>query len=547
MKQRQKGKAGFDLIEEAVHLLRTAPVTTLAVYYLGTIPFVLGWLFFWADMSRSPFAYQHLADGSLAMAVLFFWMKFWQAIFALNVRAQIAAEAGPALTFQRRMRILAGQMILQPLGLFLIPISLVTVFPLPWVYAFHQSVTALGDGREGASNLFKRAWKQTGLWPMQNNIALAILLAFALYVFLNWATLCFVLPQLAKMLFGIQSAFTKNPLSMLNTTFLAAMFGLTYLCVDPIVKTFYTLRCFYGESLQSGRDLKAELKMFVTSASKITAALLLFSTIFISAPARAADAASPPNPQNASEVSPPALDRAINQTIHEPKYTWRMPREKIEETDANKGIVAEFFDKIGDMLRRWARDVAGWLDKLLQKLFRDWNPVSSRSNAGWDWGEVVQLLLWVLIGVVAAAVGVFLYRVWRDRRKSRAAVASQAILPTPDIADETVGADQMPEDGWTRLARELLARGEFRLALRAFYLASLAHLAARNLISLARFKSNRDYERELRRRGHSFPQLISVFGDNLFVFERIWYGMHEVNSDLVDQFAVNVERIKSAG
>ena len=45
-----------------------------------------------------------------------------------------------------------------------------------------------------------------------------------------------------------------------------------------------------------------------------------------------------------------------------------------------------FFDKIGDMLRRWARDVAGWLDKLLQKLFRNWNPVSSRSNAGYGLG-----------------------------------------------------------------------------------------------------------------------------------------------------------------
>ena len=102
MKHRQKGKGPFDLIEESVHLLRTAPVMTLAVYYLGAIPFVLGLLFFWADMSRSPFAYQHLADGSLAIAVLFFWMKFWQVIFALNVRAQIVIEAGPALTFQRR-------------------------------------------------------------------------------------------------------------------------------------------------------------------------------------------------------------------------------------------------------------------------------------------------------------------------------------------------------------------------------------------------------------------------------------------------------------
>jgi hypothetical protein len=83
--------------------------------------------------------------------------------------------------------------------------------------------------------------------------------------------------------------------------------------------------------------------------------------------------------------------------------------------------------------------------------------------------------------------------------------------------------------------------------MRAFYLASLSHLAARNLISIARFKSNREYERELRRRGHSFPELLSAFGENISTFEAIWYGRHEVNPDLVNQFAGSVERIKSAG
>ena len=53
-----------------------------------------------------------------------------------------------------------------------------------------------------------------------------------------------------------------------------------------------------------------------------------------------------------------------------------------------------------------------------------------------------------------------------------------------------------------------------------FIFASLAHLAERNLISLAKFKSNRDYERELRRRGHSFPNVLTFFGENVLVFDR---------------------------
>ena len=84
-----------------------------------------------------------------------------------------------------------------------------------------------------------------------------------------------------------------------------------------------------------------------------------------------------------------------------------------------------------------------------------------------------------------------------------------------------------------------------RLALRAFYFASLAHLATRNLITIAKFKSNRDYERELRRRGHSLPDLLSLFGENVSTFDSTWYGMHEINQEAVGQFLANVERIKA--
>ena len=44
----------LDVLEEAVHLLRRAPAGTLAWYYGATLPFVLGGLFFWADLSHDP-------------------------------------------------------------------------------------------------------------------------------------------------------------------------------------------------------------------------------------------------------------------------------------------------------------------------------------------------------------------------------------------------------------------------------------------------------------------------------------------------------------
>ena len=63
-KQLQQGKGAFELLEEAFHLLRLAPASTLAIYYLGSLPFILALLFFWSDMSRSAFAAQRLAACS---------------------------------------------------------------------------------------------------------------------------------------------------------------------------------------------------------------------------------------------------------------------------------------------------------------------------------------------------------------------------------------------------------------------------------------------------------------------------------------------------
>ncbi len=550
--RRQQGRDSFDLIEEATHLLRTAPVAVLAIYYLGAVPFVLGLLYFWADMSRNPFASQHLADAALGLAGLFLWMKFCQAVFARRLRAHAAAEPAPRWTARRCWRLFLSQTILQPTGLFVLPLSLIPMLPAAWVYAFYQNVTALDDGdAAGTTALLKKSWKQAALWPRQNHFVLAIMAGFGLFVFLDWQVVCFTLPGLVKMLFGVESVFTRSPWSMLNTTFFAATLGLTYLCADPILKAIYVLRCFYGESLESGEDLRAELNAFRAALPTTAALLVLLLALAGATPARAADAAPINAPSTvtpaASPIAPADLDRALNQTIHEAKYTWRMPREKIVEPATSESPITRFLEKAGKMLRKWIRAALDWLSKWLDKLFRRERTHSTSSAAsGYGWIMMLQILLYGLVAGVLAALAILFYRVWRDRRKAAAAI-SEPIQPAPDLTDENVHAGQLPEDGWLNLARELLERGEFRLAMRAFFLASLSHLAARNLIGLARFKSNHDYERELRRRGHSFPDLLLVFADNLLSFERIWYGTHEASREAVDRFAGNVERMRAAG
>jgi hypothetical protein len=272
---RQFGKGALELIEEATHLLRLAPSSVLASYYVGTLPFVLGFLYFWADMSRSAFAFQRLASSTLVLAGLFLWMKCWQTVFARRLRTHVSAEP-PSFWMMRRFgRVLVVQAILQPTGLFLLPLALIPAIPFAWLYAFYQNVTALTDGEStDVKIIIRKSWQQAALWPQQNHLVLTMLIAFGGMIFLNLMMVCLLLPQLLRIFFGVESVFTQSLASMLNTTFISGILGLTYLCVDPLVKTVYVLRCFYGESLKSGEDLKAELKKFAAVGSSAAAPAL---------------------------------------------------------------------------------------------------------------------------------------------------------------------------------------------------------------------------------------------------------------------------------
>lgn len=129
----------FSLVEEAVVLLRRQPLA-LARYYIGALPFVLGFLFFWADMSRNAFAAERCAVSALVLAALYWWMKTWQSLFTRSLLAAVrsvrrespegdvggtveetAESAGPGL--RAFLRAGATQS-LQATGLFVLPLAL---------------------------------------------------------------------------------------------------------------------------------------------------------------------------------------------------------------------------------------------------------------------------------------------------------------------------------------------------------------------------------------------------------------------------------------
>ena len=124
--------------------------------------------------------------------------------------------------------------------------------------------------------------------------------------------------------------------------------------------------------------------------------------------------------------------------------------------------------------------------------------------------------------------------------------APDANAEKPDLTDENVDASQLPADNWLTLAQEMIERGEFRLALRAFYLAGLAHLGEQRLVVLTKYKSDREYEQELRRRAHAFPALLPVFRENMLAYQRSWYGMRDVERAALDRAIANYEQLRQA-
>jgi len=538
-KRNEDGKGALEIIEEGFQLVRSAPLSTITAYYIGTLPFILALLYFWTDMSSGVFAEQRVAGGATALCFLFIWMKSWQAVYVRKLLAQLTGQPGPRWDKRRILRTVVAQTALQPSGLFLIAASAVILMPFPWVFAFYQNAVVFGAGDESdLKTVFKRCWRQMKLWPAQNHCILMALKLFGLFVLLNVILGALGVPFLMKSLFGIETAFTQSWLAALNTTFFAAVVTLTYLCYDPVVKATYVARCFYGQSLETAEDLRAELR---TSNVRQIAAVAVCLFLFL-LPALGANAKEP---ESAAPVSAAALDRSISEVIQQREYTWRMPREKAQAAKTDLGWLERRLKAFAEWLQRMVQKAFNWLRKVVQWLLQNRRQTAGGGGSGFNWYGAFKLLLILLATALLVSIVLLILRMLRPSDPTPEVVA-QALPPAPDLRDENTGADQLPEDGWLQMARQLFEAGDLRLALRAYYLASLAHLAEQNLITIARHKSNREYERELGRRAHAIPTLMDTFSDNVSTFDRVWYGLHEVTRDLLEGFASNVARIRTA-
>jgi len=322
----------------------------------------------------------------------------------------------------------------------------------------------------------------------------------------------------------------------LNTTFWIVALGIAYLLLDPIIKTTYALRCFYGSALESGEDLGSELRQILAGGQKLAAGLLVVAMCLTPA----ASSAGQREP-----ISPADLDRSIEETMYRREFAWRMPRETLEPAEQKtRGPLTAAVDWLVEMLGKGLKKIGNWVIQLIEWLEGMLpKPEKKARAATGNWITPVRIVLIILLILLLAVLAFIFVRIWQRRRSVVVEPIRARSATAPDLTDESIRADDLSTNRWLTLAGELAEKGELRLAMRALYLATLAQLAEREMITIEVYKSNREYERELNRRAHEHPELLSVFSTSLNVFESVWYGMYRVARTDFDVFAANHRRM----
>jgi hypothetical protein len=523
----------MDVIEEATALLRNLSARGWFTFYAPSIPFVLCLLLFWSEMTRAPDASQRLVPGALLLAVLYVVMKCGHAVFGDLLLSLLRRdpESPPRLRPSQWLKLAASQAFLQSTMPWILLLCSFPVFPLAWAYAFYRNAGVLACGHirshGSLSSLIGRSLRAAYHAPRSNHAVLLTLSLVALLVWLNAMILTILIPQLAGILTGMDFAMNHSPMAMFNTTLLASATGAAWLIVSPIFHAAYAVRCFEADSTKSGEDLLSALRSLRPTATTLVALACLLLSV---APARAAE--PPPATPTPEQVS--RLDRALDTTLNDAEFRWRMPRETIPEEQLS--WLERTMRDFTDWLSATIKTIFQWIGDFLRWLFeKDANrSPSQESQGGWlsDPANARVLLILLLAGL-GIALAVLIIR-WLLSRRAAAPVHATA-LPSINLLDESILATDLPEDEWLRMANEQLAAGDTRLALRALFLGTLSRLGSGGLLAIAPGKTNGMYQRELNRRARANDTLRSAFSRSVRLFERCWYGTHTATPTLVEE------------
>lgn len=557
VKMKRGESPALRILEEAFHLVRSADLKEFWLYAMGMVPWSVGLLYFLADMSRSSLAARDAVFSALVLTLLWLWMRYAEARFCESLWARLNPGGLPVLSKSDRFRNLSAMWLLQAFQLPLIAAGLFFAVPLGWVIAFLRNIPALALTREPSRHplrdLATRCLRNSHDQWAQNHVILLVFFFVTIFTWLNIIATCILVPTLVKAVFGIESVFTLSPEASLgNTTFIFGSFLLTQLVLGPLLHAAYVLRCFYAESRTSGADLLSRLascrekrereeRRDRGSLGRVAAGVIGLLLLVGPAPLQAEESAA-----EAPLLSDPATLRSgIEETLEGKKYQWRLSRrDSGVDDDGKESWLALRLEEMTESFKQSFETVKEWVGRLLKKLFGRRMPAPTNK----DGGEFLKSLESVAsVAMIVIAIGLVVWLVWLVYRHQRGREKKEEVGRSGgmavDLASEDIVASQLHEDEWLRLAREQIERGDERLAIRALFLATLAHLGEKGLLRIVRSKSNRDYRRELERRARSQTGLLGAFAENTLLYERGWYGMHEIGRAKLETYLENHERI----
>jgi len=519
--------AAIRLLEDAVGLLRQVRFSVFLTHWLGSVPLALALLVGWTSVTNTRTTDAFWAGESLILALLLLWMNCCRTVYAGSLRRHLSGAAGVPWSARRAFRMAAIQSFYGATKLVVLPFCLLILFPWAKVVAFYRTLAVVADRADlSPREVTTQARRLAGYQPAQNWAVLALLLLLQVLVTLNLAMALALLPQIVRILTGYESAYSRSGMYFVsNPMFVLLVLAVSWLVFDPFAQAVYCLRSFEAESMETGEDLRCGLRRIRATAG-VVAALVLLMTVA---------------PRARADVSPAQLQKSVEQAMQAPEYDWRFPP---APAAANAPAIVRFVDRLITAMRRVAEGIGQVVGRLLRWLFdrlfpkTSGNPKGGPPGAGLDWTVAALLALVVCAGALFA---------WqRQRRRSRPTMEAAAPVSAVRIDAPDLTADALPEDRWLELADRFTAEQNFRFALRALYLGSLAWLGRREMLSIHPGKTNRDYQIELNRRARGFPAARGLFAGNINAFERAWYGQHAVSAEETTQFRERADHLKAA-
>jgi Domain of unknown function (DUF4129) len=529
-------RGALRLLEEAIALARSADAVTWLVYLSGAVPFLGLVLYEVTNIEQNPFASEQVLVLAFVLTILFFWMHICQAVFCARLYA-IHSETESNLGSEFReatgvQAVVAGTKVWAwPIGLTLmIPHAAITMF-------YQSSLIGSGSGVGNWRTALREAKQDAGYRPSEAVWLVIIVFLLRAILWMNLLVLLFSLPGLWKTLTGMETDITRWPELLDNATALSAVTALAYLALDPVVKAACVFRRFERQSRRSGLDLRLRLKVLGRAA-----VLVVVLSFGWAARSLAADAVPPivGTPVTVSTpLTPERMDRAVRSVFRDPAEAWNLPLVEPRRKPTNP--IFAFMDAVTERAGNWWKEFGNWLRGVMA---REQRPAPAQKH-----GPANGTSAWVLVSVFSGLVGMGMLLAWwrRGAKPVPAEVPTGPIGVKFDVASEAVLPDDQLEDEWVRLSRAYRASGDLRLALRALYLSILAALARASLITVSRGKSNRDYLREVERRGRRWgPQLAVIFRSMIQTFEKAWYGTFLVTEPMLEEFEENVQRLQSS-